>query len=252
MKKIFLSLALVFGMVATAAAQVNMGARVAGTMSTFKGDDSEDIDFWGVGFNAGVAAKYKLGEMLAVAPELGVDFRRVADDEVTFSFWVLEIPVMVRVNAMPNLYIEGGPTFGFILSNDTDYDVPELEGFDLDDAVEGMVDADDIGGSEEFRRRIARLPELENASGSAYTFWRLVQESMAAPENQGRDINWPAIEQRTITLAIGQYGQSPESVAAALCTFSPGACTPEEQEALRDEIRRLTPILRQQAAAARR
>lgn len=147
MKKIFLSLALVFGMIATAAAQVNVGARVAGTMSTFKGDDSEDIDFWGVGFNAGVAAKYKLGEMLAVAPELGVDFRRVADDEVTFSFWVLEIPVMVRVNAMPNLYIEGGPTFGFILSNDTDYDVPELEGFDLDDAVEGMVDADDIGGA---------------------------------------------------------------------------------------------------------
>ena len=115
-----------------------------------------------------------------------------------------------------------------------------------------FLDADDIGGSEEFRRRIARLPELENASGSAYTFWRLVQESMAAPENQGRDINWPAIEQRTITLAIGQYGQSPESVAAALCTFSPGACTPEEQEALRDEIRRLAPTLRQQAAAARR
>ena len=43
MKKLFLSLALVFGMVATAAAQVNVGGRLAGTMSTFKGDDTEEV-----------------------------------------------------------------------------------------------------------------------------------------------------------------------------------------------------------------
>ena len=141
MKKIFLSLALVFGMVATAAAQVNLGGRIAGTMSTFTGEDAEDVDFWGVGFNAGIAAKYNINEMLAVAPELGVDFRRIADDEVTFSFWVLEIPVMIRVSPMPNLYIEGGPTIGFILSNGTDYDLPEeLEGVT-------MMGAEDIGGA---------------------------------------------------------------------------------------------------------
>lgn len=125
MKRIFLTLALVFGLVATAAAQVNVGGRLAGTMSTFKGDDSEDAP-WGVGFNAGVAAKYGINEMIAIAPELGVDFRRVSDDEVTFSFWVLEIPVLARISPMPNLYIELGPTIGFILSNDTDYDLPEV------------------------------------------------------------------------------------------------------------------------------
>ena len=142
MKKLFLSLALVFGMVATAAAQVNVGGRLAGTMSTFKGDDTEEIDFWGVGFNAGVAAKYNINEMIAIVPELGVDFRRVAGDEVTFSFWVLEIPVLARISPMPNLYVELGPTIGFNLSNDTDYDVPEAEGLDQD----AMIDIEDVTG----------------------------------------------------------------------------------------------------------
>ena len=136
MKKLFLSLALVFGMVATAAAQVNVGGRLAATMSTFKGDDTEEIDFWGVGFNAGVAAKYNINEMIAIVPELGVDFRRVAGDEVTFSFWVLEIPVLARISPMPNLYVELGPTIGFNLSNDTDYDVPEADGLDQDAMID--------------------------------------------------------------------------------------------------------------------
>ena len=142
MKKLFLSLALVFGMVATAAAQVNVGGRLAATMSTFKGDDTEEIDFWGVGFNAGVAAKYNINEMIAIVPELGVDFRRVAGDEVTFSFWVLEIPVLARISPMPNLYVELGPTIGFNLSNDTDYDVPEADGLDQD----AMIDIEDVTG----------------------------------------------------------------------------------------------------------
>ena len=112
--------------------------------------------------------------------------------------------------------------------------------------------ADEIGGSAEFRRRIARLPDLQNASGAAYTFWRMVQESMNGAAGQGRDINWPAIERRTIVDSIAHYGQSPDAVANALCTHSPGACTPEAQETLREEIRRLAPTLRQQAAVARR
>ena len=136
MKKLFLSLALVFGMVATAAAQVNVGGRVAGTMSTLKGDAAEDAP-WGVGFNAGVAAKYGINDMIAVAPEVGIDFRRVADDDVTLSFWVLQIPVMVRVSPIPGLYVEAGPTIGFILSDDVDVDEPEIDDEDL-----GMGDFD--------------------------------------------------------------------------------------------------------------
>ena len=126
MKRLFLTLALVFGLVATAAAQVNVGGRLGATMSTFRGDDADDAP-WGVGFNAGVAAKYGVNQMISVAPELGIDFRRVAEDEATFSAWVLQSPVMVRVNVMPQLYLEAGPSLGFILSSDYDYDAPTVE-----------------------------------------------------------------------------------------------------------------------------
>jgi len=132
MKKLFLSLALVFGMVATAAAQVNVGGRVAGTMSTFKGDASDGAP-WGVGFNAGVAAKYGINEMIAVAPEVGIDFRRVADDESTISFWVLNIPVLARISPVAGLYVEAGPTIGFILSSDVSVDEPSVDEEDMGD-----------------------------------------------------------------------------------------------------------------------
>ena len=73
MKRLFLTLALVFGLVATAAAQINIGGRLGATMSTFRGDDADDAP-WGVGFNAGVAAKYGVNQMISVAPELGIAF----------------------------------------------------------------------------------------------------------------------------------------------------------------------------------
>lgn len=109
----------------------------------------------------------------------------------------------------------------------------------------GTVDSHD-----EFRQRLAHLPLLEHATGAAYTFWRLFQESLTTGP-QDRDINWPAIERQTIIDSIANYGLSPESVANALCTYSPGACTPEAQAALREEIHRIAPILHQQAAAQR-
>ena len=121
-------------------------------MSTFKGDDSDDAP-WGVGFNAGVAAKYNVNEMIAVVPEVGIDFRRIADDEATASFWVLNIPVLARISPVANLYVEAGPTIGFILSNDVEYDEPSFDdadfggynlsdyGIDLDDML------DDAGSS---------------------------------------------------------------------------------------------------------
>lgn len=128
MNRIFLTLALVFGLVATAAAQVNVGGRLAATMSTLKGDKTEDFSM-GLGFNAAVAAKYTFNQMFAAAPELGIDFRRVTNseaDDFTFSAWVLQIPLMFRANVTPQFYAEAGPSIGFILSSEADYDEPEI------------------------------------------------------------------------------------------------------------------------------
>ncbi|MBO6075560.1 MAG: PorT family protein [Fibrobacter sp.] len=152
MKKLSLIVAAVMLATGLSFAQVHVGGRVAGTMSTFKGDDSDDAP-WGVGFNAGVAAKYNVNEMIAVVPEVGIDFRRIADDEATASFWVLNIPVLARISPVANLYVEAGPTIGFILSNDVEYDEPSFDdadfggynlsdyGIDLDDML------DDAGSS---------------------------------------------------------------------------------------------------------
>lgn len=152
MKKLSLIVAAVLLATGLSFAQVHVGGRVAGTMSTFKGDDSDDAP-WGVGFNAGVAAKYNVNEMIAVVPEVGIDFRRIADDEATASFWVLNIPVLARISPVANLYVEAGPTIGFILSNDVEYDEPSFDdadfggynlsdyGIDLDDML------DDAGSS---------------------------------------------------------------------------------------------------------
>ena len=130
MKKLSLIVAAVLLATGLSFAQVHVGGHVAGTMSTFKGDDSDDAP-WGVGFNAGVAAKYNVNEMIAVVPEVGIDFRRISDDEATASFWVLNIPVLARVSPVANLYVEAGPTIGFILSNDVDYDEPSFDSEDF-------------------------------------------------------------------------------------------------------------------------
>ena len=151
MKKISLIVAAVLLATGLSFAQVHVGGRVAGTMSTFKGDDSDDAP-WGVGFNAGVAAKYNVNEMIAVVPEVGIDFRRIADDEVTASFWVLNIPVLARISPVANLYVEAGPTIGFILSNDVEYDEPsfddaDLGGYNLSDYGIDLDDMLDDAGS---------------------------------------------------------------------------------------------------------
>ena len=152
MKKLSLIVAAVLLATGLSFALVHVGGGVAGTICTFKGEDSDDAP-WGVGFNAGVAAKYNVNEMIAVVPEVGIDFRRIADDEATASFWVLNIPVLARISPVANLYVEAGPTIGFILSNDVEYDEPSFDdadfggynlsdyGIDLDDML------DDAGSS---------------------------------------------------------------------------------------------------------
>ena len=126
MKKLSLIVAAVLLATGLSFAQVHVGGRVAGTMSTLKGDNTDDVP-WGVGFNAGVAAKYNVNEMFAVVPEVGIDFRRISDDDGTLSFWVLNIPVLARISPVAGLYVEAGPTIGFILSDDADSDEGDAE-----------------------------------------------------------------------------------------------------------------------------
>ena len=128
MKRLFLAIALVFGLVATAAAQINVGGRLGVNMSNFRGEETDDFSF-SLGFNAAVAGKYAINTMFSAAPELGVDFRRVTnskEDDFTFSAWVLQIPLMFRANLTPEFYVEAGPEIGFILSSKAEFEGPNM------------------------------------------------------------------------------------------------------------------------------
>lgn len=145
MKKLLLSLALVFGMVATASAEgIGLGGKAAFILSTWKGDDCGAAP-WGAGFNAGVAGKIGINQMISVTPEAGISLRRVADDEVTFSTWNIEVPVLARINVMPMLYLEAGIYLGIHLADDFDVDEPAFDddwGDDWDDDDWALDDDD--------------------------------------------------------------------------------------------------------------
>lgn len=89
--------------------------------------------------------------------------------------------------------------------------------------------------SRERVQRIANLPMLENAGGTAYTFWRLADEAtkVAGAPNK---VNWTDVEQKTIAESIGEHGQPPEDVVNTLCKYSPGAVSSVSETAIRAEV----------------
>lgn len=135
MKKLLLTLALVFGMVATASAQINLGGRAAINFGTVWGDDTEDVP-WGFGFNAGLAGKFAINDMFAVAPEVAIDLRRASDALITWSTWAIDIPVLLRVSLTPQIYAEVGPQFAILLSSEEEIDaIISTETVDLGDVL---------------------------------------------------------------------------------------------------------------------
>lgn len=126
-KKIILAALMVAGI---SFAQLDYGIHGAANMSTFYGDDVGDAAT-GVGFSAGLAAKFAI-PMVAIVPEVLIDMRNMSREygnyETTLTEWALEIPVMVRVSVLPILFLEAGPTFAFNLSvSEEDSDGNEIE-----------------------------------------------------------------------------------------------------------------------------
>ena len=120
MKKLYLIVAAVLLATGLSFAQVHVGGHAAVNYGTAWGD-AEDIP-WGLGFNAGIAAKLGLNDMIAVVPEADVSLRRMSDDDQTWSTWAIEIPVLARINVMPQLYLEVGPQIAFLLSSELEQD----------------------------------------------------------------------------------------------------------------------------------
>ena len=65
-----------------------------------------------------VLAKFTLIPMLDLAPEIDFEMRRASDDDATWTTMAINIPVLLRVNVIPQLFLEVGPTVAFLLSSE--------------------------------------------------------------------------------------------------------------------------------------
>ena len=155
MNKILMSF-MVLAMLATTSFAQNVGGHLALNFGTTIGEDNEDVP-WGLGVNAGVAAKFTLIPMLDLAPEIDFEMRRASDDDVTWTTMAINIPVLLRVNVMPQLFLEVGPTVAFLLSSEMETDVDELGGA----TVSMDLGSDEIDVLETF--------ELGLAAGAGFT-----------------------------------------------------------------------------------
>lgn len=124
MNKILMSF-MVLAMLATTSFAQNVGGHLALNFGTAIGEYNEDVS-WGLGVNAGVAAKFTLIPMLDLAPEIDFEMRRASDDDETWTTMAINIPVLLRVNVMPQLFLEVGPTVAFLLSSEMETEVTEL------------------------------------------------------------------------------------------------------------------------------
>ena len=156
MNKILMSF-MVLAMLATTSFAQNVGGHLALNFGTTIGEDNEDVP-WGLGVNAGVAAKFTLIPMLDLAPEIDFEMRRASDDDVTWTTMAINIPVLLRVNVMPQLFLEVGPTVAFLLSSEMETEVTVLGG---GATVSVDLGSDDIDVLETF--------ELGLAAGAGFT-----------------------------------------------------------------------------------
>lgn len=118
-KKILLAAAVLV----SAASAIEFGPHIAGNMTTQYGDEAEHVSA-GVGFNAGLAAKFAFKDSpLSIVPEVVIDMRNTGNDnkdDFSMTEWALDIPVMIRCELLGLFYFEAGPSFNFNLSTSTE------------------------------------------------------------------------------------------------------------------------------------
>ncbi|PKF75930.1 porin family protein [Chryseobacterium sp. PMSZPI] len=123
MKKIFLGLALVAGTFAfaqktstntAASSPVRFGLKAGLNVSNISNSDTNSK----AGFYGGVFANIPVAQDFSVQPEvlysgMGAKSKYDSSDKINLDY--IAVPVMFQYNALPNLYLEAGPQFGFLV-----------------------------------------------------------------------------------------------------------------------------------------
>ncbi|WP_079241623.1 porin family protein [Chryseobacterium indologenes] len=129
MKKIFLGLALVAGTFAfsqktststASTSPVRFGVKAGLNISTLT--DSEFNSK--AGFYGGVFANIPVAQDFSFQPEVlysGMGAKAKVDSDVKANLDYISIPLMLQYNALPNLYLEAGPQFSFLVNSKLKY-----------------------------------------------------------------------------------------------------------------------------------
>ncbi|WP_343658398.1 porin family protein [Chryseobacterium sp.] len=131
MKKLILGLALTAGTFAfaqqttnTSSNPVTFGVKGGMNVSSLSKDSGLDDQKSKIGFNAGVFANIPLASSFSVQPEVlysqygnKSDFTALGTKySASTKLDYIAVPVMFQYNLIPDLYVEAGPEFGFMVS----------------------------------------------------------------------------------------------------------------------------------------
>lgn len=129
MKKLILGLAvtassLAFAQTTKSSSPVAFGIKAGMNVSSLSKDEGLDDQKSKIGFNGGVFANIPVASSFSVQPELlysqygsKAEYTVLGDKySSSTNLDYLTVPVMFQYNALPNLYLEAGPEFGFMLS----------------------------------------------------------------------------------------------------------------------------------------
>ncbi|MET3036556.1 porin family protein [Chryseobacterium sp. NRRL B-14859] len=127
MKKIFLGLALVAGTFAFAqktstasSSPVRFGLKAGLNISSVSNSDTNSK----AGFYGGVFANIPVAQDFSVQPEVlysGMGGKAKGNSDVKLNLDYISVPVMFQYNALPNLYLEAGPQFSFLINSKVKY-----------------------------------------------------------------------------------------------------------------------------------
>lgn len=181
MKKIFLGLALVAGTFAfsqktststASASPVRFGVKAGLNISTISNSDLNSK----AGFYGGVFANIPVAQDFSVQPEVlysGMGGKYKGNSDVKLNTDYIAVPVMLQYNLIPNLYVEAGPQFGFLVSakgksNGASVDVKDnLKTFDFGIGLgAGYYFTQNIGVNLRYTAGLSDVPKNNNGDAA--------------------------------------------------------------------------------------
>lgn len=129
MKKLILGLAvtastLAFAQQTNSSSPVSFGVKGGMNVSSLSKNNGLDDQKSKIGFNAGVFANIPVASSFSIQPEVLYSQYGEKNEYTAFGtkysastkLDYITVPVMFQYNALPNLYLEAGPEFGFMVS----------------------------------------------------------------------------------------------------------------------------------------